>query len=278
MKINSLNVNCRQNDPVNGVCMNDYSFLFLRTPSVFRIDSDEHHFPEKTVIIYESGTPQFYRSASKRPLVCDRINFKMNFSEQQFFTGLGIPVDKPLHLSESIVIQNILKCIYTESVHQGKHKNEFADYALRLILIDISEQLSRGSSSVQLTIPHYKELEKLRSKIYSAPMNRWNIDEICSSLNISRTYFHRIYFSAFGVTCMQDVINSRLTCAGKMLLNTDCSVSSIAEQCGYDSDSYFMRQFKKHIGYTPSEYRRRFSAANKGDVNKPDNSSGILFE
>ncbi|MBQ1519507.1 MAG: helix-turn-helix transcriptional regulator, partial [Ruminococcus sp.] len=29
------------------------------------------------------------------------------------------------------------------------------------------------------------------------------------------------------------------------------------ETCGYDSDAYFMRQFKQHKGFTPSEYRRR---------------------
>ena len=45
-----------------------------------------------------------------------------------------------------------------------------------------------------------------------------------------------------------------------MLRNTENSVAQIAELCGYDSESYFMRQFKLHKGCTPTEYRRRIRA------------------
>ena len=79
----------------------------------------------------------------------------------------------------------------------------------------------------------------------------------------SRTYFHRLYFEAFGVTCRQDVIESRLLKAADLLKNTGKSVTEIAEACGYDSESYFMRQFKKHKECTPSEFRRRI---NSGEI------------
>ena len=76
---------------------------------------------------------------------------------------------------------------------------------------------------------------------------------------IGKTYFHRIYLAYFGTTYIQDVINSKLEIAKKMLVETSWSVSAIAEKCGYESDSYFMRQFKKHTGITPTEYRRKYS-------------------
>jgi AraC-like DNA-binding protein len=80
---------------------------------------------------------------------------------------------------------------------------------------------------------------------------------MCDEMRISRTYFHRLWFAAFGVTCRQDVIESRLLRAAELLKNTDKSVYEIAVDCGYDSESYFMRQFKKHKNCTPSEFRRR---------------------
>jgi AraC-like DNA-binding protein len=80
---------------------------------------------------------------------------------------------------------------------------------------------------------------------------------MCEDMQISRTYFHRLYFEAFGVTFRQDIIESRLIHASELLKNTDLSVTAISETCGYDSESYFMRQFKQHKGCTPSEYRRR---------------------
>lgn len=259
MKIISLNTNCRQKLPVCGASAGNKMLLFFQTPAVIRAERTEFKYPEKTVILYDENTPRFYRSAGNSPLVYDSVEFSDTTVDEQFLSELNIPSNKPLPLLESAVIRNIFSCMQTEAARGGKLKNEFADYALRLILINISEQL-RSNSYASCDIPHYKELKKLREKIYNAPMNRWSIDEICDDMSISRTYFHRIYCAAFGVTCMQDVIHSRLNYAGNMLLNTKYSVSRIAEHCGYDSDSYFMRQFKKHMGYTPSEFRRKFSA------------------
>lgn len=264
MRIGNLSINRRQYSPVSGVCMNDFFFLFAKSPAVFRIGSEELRFPNKAIIIYQNGSPQFYGSDSSEPLLFDSVSFRMNSSEQQYFAGLNIPLNKPMTLPEYFVIRNILACMHSEAVRCGKRSNDFAEHALHLIFIDISEQIKHIKPAESPDIPHYRELCALRERIFSDPVNRWNIDEICSDMNISRTYFHRIYFSAFGVTCMQDVIDSRLAFAGDLLVNTDFSVSRIAEMCGYDSDSYFMRQFKKHLGCTPSEYRRKNPCENTG--------------
>lgn len=272
MRIGNLCVNRRQNSPVSGICMNDFFFMFIKSPAVFRVGGEELRFPDKAVIIYQNGSPQFYRSDGPEPLLFDSVSFRMNSSEQQYFSGLNIPLNKPIALSEYFVIRSVLSCMHSEAVRCGKRSNDFGEYALRLIFIDISEQIRLKKSSELPDIPHYRELCALREKIFSDPVNRWNIDEICSDMNISRTYFHRIYFSAFGVTCMQDVIDSRLAFADDLLLNTDLSVSSIAEMCGYDSDSYFMRQFKKRRGCTPSEYRRKNPRADNGDSHEKCNS------
>ena len=88
-------------------------------------------------------------------------------------------------------------------------------------------------------------------------MKQWSVDDICYNLNISKTYFHRLYREAFGVTCIQDVIRSRIDYACELLKNTDLSISRISEKCGYENDSYFMRQFRQYKYCTPSEYRQK---------------------
>ncbi|HOC33408.1 MAG TPA: AraC family transcriptional regulator, partial [Ruminococcus flavefaciens] len=114
------------------------------------------------------------------------------------------------------------------------------------------------------TIPRYNELKAIRDAIYDEPMTHWSAEEISEDMGISRPYFHRLYLSAFGVTCRQDIIESRLIYASELLRTTDMSISAVAETCGYDSDAYFMRQFKQHKGCTPSEYRRR--TVSNGDL------------
>ena len=44
-----------------------------------------------------------------------------------------------------------------------------------------------------------------------------------------------------------------------LLSSTKIPVSAISEQCGYNNDVHFMRQFKNYTGLTPTEYRKRYS-------------------
>ncbi|MBD8068622.1 AraC family transcriptional regulator [Bacillus sp. PS06] len=51
----------------------------------------------------------------------------------------------------------------------------------------------------------------------------------------------------------------RLSKAKELLESTKLSVTSIAEQVGYDNISYFYRIFKNKYGYTPKKYREHLS-------------------
>ena len=128
---------------------------------------------------------------------------------------------------------------------------------MRIIFLTLCDILYENKEKDIPNIPRYEQLKALREAIYSDPVRKWSVEEICSEMNVSRAYFHRIYQNAFGITCGQDIISGRLSYAADLLENTEMSVSLIAEKCGYDSDSYFMRQFRKHKGCTPTEYRRR---------------------
>lgn len=257
MKITGLDFNCRSMTAKGEHRSNEFTFLYLRTPSVLSVKGNEKLYPENTAVICSPELALSFQPSAQEELVYDRLRFKMNQTDQQYLAFLDIPADTPLCLREDTVLRSLLKCIQLESVRSGEHSGEFSEYGLRMILIDISNQLHRRELSEENEIPHFAKLQSLRRKIYAQPVNKWEISVTAAEMNISRAYFHRIYSMAFGVTFMQDVINSRLSAAADMLVNTSRSVSYIAEKCGYDSDSYFMRQFRKHYGCTPTEYRRR---------------------
>ena len=134
---------------------------------------------------------------------------------------------------------------------------------MRIIFIAMSDITDSADVDPKENIPRYAELKKLRQAVYDDPTASWSVEEMCEDMQISRTYFHRLYMKAFGVSFRQDVIESRLLHAADLLKNTDLSVTAISEICGYDSESYFMRQFKGRKGCTPSEYRRRVTFREK---------------
>ncbi|MHA2856026.1 helix-turn-helix domain-containing protein [Paenibacillus lautus] len=76
-------------------------------------------------------------------------------------------------------------------------------------------------------------------------------------MNMSRSYFQHKYKQIFGISVINDIILNRLGYASYLLKNTSYAISHISGICGYENDVHFMRQFKKYVGLTPSEYRGR---------------------
>lgn len=104
-------------------------------------------------------------------------------------------------------------------------------------------------------IPHYEKLLRIRERIYSNPDKSMNVDSLCQELFISKGYFQRIYSKCFGTSVTEDIINSRISKAKKLLHDTNINIIAVAEQCGYDSYEYFLHQFKHITGMTPSQFR-----------------------
>ena len=102
---------------------------------------------------------------------------------------------------------------------------------------------------------HYSELIALRRDIFECPELNWNLDECCRRLSISRSHFQKLYKRTFDVNCQQDIKQSKLNYAKKLLVGTNDTLQDIAEKCGYDY-SHFMRLFNKEVGMTPTQYRR----------------------
>lgn len=123
------------------------------------------------------------------------------------------------------------------------------------IISDMLDGLEKISQPPHSSLLHYRGLAALRREIYQFPEKEWNLPYCCRKMNISRSYFQKIYHSAFGVSCVQDIQQSKLNFAKKLLIQTNDTLQSIAEKCGYDY-AHFMRVFKKETGVTPTEYRR----------------------
>ena len=55
----------------------------------------------------------------------------------------------------------------------------------------------------------------------------------------------------------------RLEEAKQMLETGDLPVEAVAQDVGYEDASFFNRLFRRKVGLTPSEYRRRFGSLRK---------------
>ncbi|WOO40116.1 AraC family transcriptional regulator [Rubellicoccus peritrichatus] len=82
---------------------------------------------------------------------------------------------------------------------------------------------------------------------------------VAESAFLSPVYFHQQFSKHFHITSHEYMARLRIRDAQDYLLNTNESVSFIAEHVGYSDAFYFSRVFKKHTGLSPLKFRQRHS-------------------
>lgn len=82
------------------------------------------------------------------------------------------------------------------------------------------------------------------------------VSEIVSSSYYSHAAVSGAFKKHLGMTIVEYVIDRRLDYAAELLSNTSMTALEICSKTGYDSFSYFIKQFKKKFGVTPHKYRK----------------------
>ncbi len=80
-------------------------------------------------------------------------------------------------------------------------------------------------------------------------------EELAASLNMSYTWFRRIFRQYTGLAPAQYITQLKIQKAKELLSVTTMPVKEIALELGYESIDYFSTQFRKQTGQTPTQYR-----------------------
>lgn len=106
-----------------------------------------------------------------------------------------------------------------------------------------------------------KDYTKLINKVIDYIQNNLNrnisISELADQIYLSSYHFHRIFTSTVGESVGKFILRKRLEKAGRLLLQSEDSISEIAYACGYSSVSVFCRGFKRLFGMTAEEFRSK---------------------
>ena len=176
------------------------------------------------------------------------------------FVGMGIENDKNerAHLMKRAlnVSPELNKSQLEKSIHDlpnfPKEKLDAFASLLPLIseYIETNNLLANNDMTIGQLIKTYVK-NNISKKITLADIS-WNLH--CSTVTLTE-HFKREY----GMTIMDYVLKKRMEKAVRMLRNSDLSIRTIAEECGFSDDEYFSRCFKKTYGKSPKNWRRENS-------------------
>ena len=89
--------------------------------------------------------------------------------------------------------------------------------------------------------------------------------------------FKRRFEKATGVSPLEYVHTLRLEEAKHALETTDVAVEGVANEVGYEDASFFGRLFRRKVGLTPAQYRKRFRSLRQALAEVPASSSSSVL-
>lgn len=233
----------------------DFLLVLLKTPAYFILNGEEVTAEANSFILFKKDTPQIYR-ANGMQFLNDWFHFEASNGDVDYLCRLNIPFDKIVQLDDIYDLSVIVKYMCYENYSNNLHRAESANLYLRLFFLKLSEKLH---SFEQRSIGFYHDkLSVIRSKIYNMPYRKWSVGKLAGLASMSVSRFEHMYKEIFGISVINDVIQSRIDYSKGLLSTTDIPVMKIAEMSGYNSSPHFIRQFKSRVNMTPAEYRSSF--------------------
>ncbi|SEO65098.1 response regulator [Paenibacillus sp. OV219] len=104
---------------------------------------------------------------------------------------------------------------------------------------------------------HRANIEKIK-KYIQEHIRDVNREDIAAHVYLNSAYLSRLFKKETGQSLMDFIILAKINQAKILLTETHRKISDIGGALGYENFSYFGKVFKKTVGITPQEYRKRY--------------------
>ncbi|AOR25074.1 helix-turn-helix domain-containing protein [Clostridium taeniosporum] len=152
-------------------------------------------------------------------------------------------------------IEHIFSELYSvpESVQKAYFKLKVLELLVFLSIIDPSEEEEKEYYSKD-QVERIKEIKKF---ITENLQHRYTIEELAKMYCISPTTLKTYFKGVYGTSIASYIKEYRIKNAAISLRQTKNSIADVALSVGYESQSKFAAVFKKIMGISPLEYRKK---------------------
>jgi AraC-like DNA-binding protein len=138
--------------------------------------------------------------------------------------------------------------------HRGAHQ------PLRVsgLMLQILGEIAMGlSDAVAKAGAHWPVMRRLAQKILAKPDIELDLTSLARAARLSDSHFRRLFRETHGESPHAMQNRARMQKACELVLHSGRSISDIASSLGFSTVHNFSRAFRREIGVSPREYRRR---------------------
>ncbi|MGN0161351.1 MAG: helix-turn-helix domain-containing protein [Lachnospiraceae bacterium] len=156
--------------------------------------------------------------------------------------------------------QDKILSILEEMEQEWNSYNRYSELLLKgllnkLIITCLREHTIHGINILSLEKKHdclANSIKYIKAHLRDNP----TLEETARNNNISASYLSKIFVSYLNTPFSAFVLNEKISHAQKLLVNTKLSMSEVAAESGFSSNSYFSDCFKRSVGISPLQFRK----------------------
>lgn len=252
------------------VC-NMYAFhLFTDGPGEMEIDGKCYPIERRTLIFLRPGQPHAFHITPTHPLSSYNVYFDLwdnkssNCNNHSFiYAPEALRFEKKAveatccELDELPCVFPLAKypLLYDSLVMIAKAYNEAPIYRNEMVNSYLYGWILSWYNALHQYQPSDYRIVQLLEYLNTHPERGESIENWAQFCGLKRTYFHELFLRETGMTPRAYHHNLVLRRAAGLLLESELSVTAIAEKLGYPSIHPFSRHFSAYYGINPTQYR-----------------------
>ena len=207
----------------------------------------------------QSGDIMYFTSATSNSYKPTSVPWKTDYIVMggyaliELMMFLGYSKSGVIHLTENIkekVYQNF-KTIIELNNSNTENAHSICSRLLYAVLFDIASCIEGNPNNDKANL-----IKPCIDYIKSNYMHDISISALAEMIKVTPTYLGIIFKKVYNITPQKFLTNIRIENSKQLLVsNKNMSLSDVAINSGFNSESYFCNTFKKYIGITPTEYR-----------------------
>ena len=224
--------------------------LPLESGGVSYIDDSSHIITENVVICAKPGQTRH----TKLPFKCYYLHIMV---PSGYLLELLSSFPNYITIPDKSDLSEIFQSLCTH-YDIGKPENDILMQSLILKLIYTLAQYAPSHRLHYLPKRNNHEIiERTIEYIRANPTADLSLNTICERVNFTPIYFHKLFKASTGKTLHEYVEEERIKKAIDLMISTDMTLTQIAYECGFSSQSYFSYAFKHLKGTSPRIYAKK---------------------
>lgn len=157
--------------------------------------------------------------------------------------------------------------LYKEKIDLFDHSDTYY-YSIKMLLLssrNIREFKTKYIRSFTEMFQHFladsdntttKNISQAIAYIARHYMEDLSLEAVAAQVDLNPSYFSRRFKAETGQTFTAYLLTKRMTVARMLLAKTNYRINEVSSAVGYPDQRYFSQLFMKHVGMTPSMYRK----------------------